>query len=543
MVVTRSAQKRQRVECASPVKNRKNVIERNVKTRTNTMMTRTTSIKTPRKCHRNLMDSFNDAAVTEENNDNQFTESKFEEIDHGLTMTPPPTPDPQSESEEMLSYATSSPECSPVKCNPIVEAKRLLSIGAVDGIIGRDTEISDLSNFLEKCLDTKESSTIFISGPPGTGKTLTVQSIITKLKQSYKITKLFYNSMDFRRGTTIYSKIADDLGLKDKTRFRDKLIESIEKFITKARQMVILTIDEIDKLDKDLVDALLDWPKVKKSKLILIGIANTITSSSLNKMTCIFEQNSVKKISFRPYSRDQIIDIIQSRLQYLNPSFELISSNALQLCARKVSSYTGDARKALDIVRQAIEMAEREKCLSNPLTGLKLTADDGDNQGSPRKMARMSPRRSPRKRLNFDLNPGKPLVEPRHISAILNSVFGNKLFSEENFTELTIHQQIILCCILYYGKERQNKEMNIPTLYKLFIKCCSKTGISSNQISNSDFLCICQILESTGLVRIKQAKEMFQTKITLSVNEDEVSQRISEKSLIQHLMKYINTLI
>ncbi|XP_015782326.1 cell division control protein 6 homolog [Tetranychus urticae] len=481
-------------------------------------VTRKRSNVTPikRRVARNLLDEFN-----------------------GYDDSPPPSPEPDIYMDTFIS--------SPPITNPIAEAKRLLSIGAVDGIVGRDKEITELSGFLEDCILEHESSTIFVSGPPGTGKSMSVLSIVSKLSNQYTLTILPYNSMDFRKGTMIYSKIAKDLGIKDSTRYRDKIIGSIENYIIASKKMVILIIDEIDKLDKDLVDTMLDWPRAKKSKLILIGIANTITSSSLTKM-CSFEMNCVKKVSFRPYSKDQLVDIIQSRLKYLSKTCDLISKPALDLCARKVSSYSGDARKALDICRQAIEMAEREK-YSYQL-GLTATADDGNNMGSPRKSPRMSPRmtsrmspkmsprlgirRSPRKE-NFD----KPLVEPRHIISILNSVFGNKLFKEESVADLTLHQQVILCCILCYGKEKKNKEIVIPMLYRLFVKACDKCKITSTLISNSDFLCICQILESLGLVRIKQAREMRLTKISLSVNEDEVAQRLAEKSLIKNLMNQI----
>lgn len=39
----------------------------------------------------------------------------------------------------------------------------------------------------------------------------------------------------------------------------------------------------------------------------------------------------------------------------------MINSAALQFCARKVAATTGDARKALDICRRAVEMLEIEK--------------------------------------------------------------------------------------------------------------------------------------------------------------------------------------
>lgn len=140
------------------------------------------SVPVKKRVARNLLDEFN-----------------------GYDDSPPPSPEPDTS-------VCLSP--TPIT-NPIAEAKRLLSIGAVDGIVGRDKEISELSDFLEECIIKNESFTILVTGPPGTGKSISVISIVANLSCRYILTILPYNSMDFRKGTMIFSKIAKDLGIKD----------------------------------------------------------------------------------------------------------------------------------------------------------------------------------------------------------------------------------------------------------------------------------------------------------------------------------------
>jgi Cdc6-like AAA superfamily ATPase len=64
--------------------------------------------------------------------------------------------------------------------------------------------------------------------------------------------------------------------------------------------------------------------------------------------------NAVSLLLFPPYSKEQIVDIIKERLT----DCHVIDETAIQLCARKISSSSGDIRKALDICSKAIEMVQ-----------------------------------------------------------------------------------------------------------------------------------------------------------------------------------------
>lgn len=73
----------------------------------------------------------------------------------------------------------------------------------------------------------------------------------------------------------------------------------------------------------------------------------------------------MERINFPPYSRDQLVEIAQSRLiphpspppAHDNADFQVIERDALTLAAAKTTGVTGDARRMLDVCRRAVEVA------------------------------------------------------------------------------------------------------------------------------------------------------------------------------------------
>ena len=85
------------------------------------------------------------------------------------------------------------------------------------------------------------------------------------------------------------------------------------------------------------------------------------------------------RIAFPGYSHDQLIRIIQSRLEGV-PG-HLVEPDAVQFASRKVAAVSGDARRALDICRRAVEIAE--------------TSEEDQAPATPIKKARPSEKRGP----------------------------------------------------------------------------------------------------------------------------------------------------
>lgn len=73
----------------------------------------------------------------------------------------------------------------------------------------------------------------------------------------------------------------------------------------------------------------------------------------------------MERINFPPYSKDQLVEIAQSRLiahpnpppQAIIEDHQVIETDALNLAAAKTTGVTGDARRMLDVCRRAVEVA------------------------------------------------------------------------------------------------------------------------------------------------------------------------------------------
>lgn len=65
----------------------------------------------------------------------------------------------------------------------------------------------------------------------------------------------------------------------------------------------------------------------------------------------------LSRLNFQPYTHQQLYQIVESRLQGID-AFE---KEAVEFAARKVSAVSGDARRALDICRRAVEIVENRQ--------------------------------------------------------------------------------------------------------------------------------------------------------------------------------------
>ncbi|KAF9922232.1 Origin recognition complex, subunit 1, partial [Modicella reniformis] len=60
------------------------------------------------------------------------------------------------------------------------------------------------------------------------------------------------------------------------------------------------------------------------------------------------------RINFQPYTYQQLVIIVESRLKGITA----FRKEAIEFAARKVGAVSGDARRALDICRRAVEIVE-----------------------------------------------------------------------------------------------------------------------------------------------------------------------------------------
>lgn len=252
-----------------------------------------------------------------------------------------------------------TPKCLfPVETKKYQSAKKALHSAASENLPGREKELNELEDFIQSNLDNESSSSLYVSGPPGTGKTASLSKIMGKpeLKKSFKI--VYVNCTTVKSSVAIYKKISEELGIGAASRSKKT---AIEKYLPTKHKMILLVLDEIDQLEsksQSVLYTIFEWPSIPKSKLLLIGIANALdlTDRILPRLQAS-KKLKPKLMHFASYSKQQIVDIITTRLNEANV-YDIFTVNAIQMLAAKVAAISGDVRLALDISRRVVEVAQ-----------------------------------------------------------------------------------------------------------------------------------------------------------------------------------------
>ncbi len=128
---------------------------------------------------------------------------------------------------------------------------------------------------------------------------------------------------------------------------------------------MILVIDEIDSLvEKNGDDILYNFTRANEristeSFISLIGISNSLTfKDKLDPR--VRSSLSEEELVFNPYTVEQLQRILTERTM-LAFNEDVVSSAAINLCAAMAGREHGDARKAIDLLRVAAEIAEIER--------------------------------------------------------------------------------------------------------------------------------------------------------------------------------------
>ena len=240
-------------------------------------------------------------------------------------------------------------------------------------IIYRDKQINQIASILAPILRGEKPSNLFLYGKTGTGKTLSVKYVREKLLSrvkddvDFKLRVEYLNCKLKKVSDTEYrilAKLIKQLGgsvpatgLPTETVY-NKFIDLIDK----EQQFVVLILDEIDQTIKKISDDFLYTltrinSELSKAKLCIVGISNDLTF--LDHIDPRVKSSlSEEEIVFPPYNALQLTEILNKRAKDVFKE-GVIHEGVVEKCAAFAAREHGDARRALDLLRIAGELAER----------------------------------------------------------------------------------------------------------------------------------------------------------------------------------------
>ena len=305
----------------------------------------------------------------------------------------------------------------------------------------REQEQEQIKNYIKEGLEINGNyNSLYIAGMPGTGKTACVKRVIEILENEFKdkgnmfFTTLFLCGTEYPFINKIYKTIYQFI-FSNKRKIRKKryalLINNFFCDRNKANichlndpsnSHIILVIDEIDFLinkNQTFLYNLFNWSSYENSKLIIITISNTLDFPN-RLIPKIQSRMGKNKIMFKPYNKDQLSTIIESK----GIDFNHFSPDAIKLCCMKVSAINGDLRRTIQILLRAKELYNM------------------DNTSKSKKKK----------------------IEKNYILKACEDLFNSKL--KKVMISLQICEKIILCSILFSIKDVNNNKVNVGHLYE-----------------------------------------------------------------------------
>jgi cell division control protein 6 len=262
-----------------------------------------------------------------------------------------------------------------LKTESLFQDKMVLQSNYVpDHLNHRDEQIQQIAKIVAPALRTERPSNLFIYGKTGTGKTVTVRHTLHSMWEIAKrdgipIKVCYLNCKLKRVADTEYRLIAELARLFGKAvpvtgLPTDEVYASFYRAIDDEKQIIILILDEIDQLVDKIGDEILYNltrinQELKLAQLAIIGISNNLIFSN-NLDPRVKSSLSEEELIFPPYNAVQLQQILQARAQRAFRE-AVIGEGVIQKCAAYAAREHGDARRALELLRVAGEVAERSE--------------------------------------------------------------------------------------------------------------------------------------------------------------------------------------
>lgn len=305
----------------------------------------------------------------------------------------------------------------------------------------RETQIRFLGETVAPVLKGERCSNIFIYGKTGTGKTAVMKFVLGKLAQkaaefNLPVKVCYVNCRVAGTEYRVFASLCEAVGVR--VPFTGlalgEVFDRLKRGLDAHEQVFITVLDEVDALIKQRGDTLLyELTRINEAllhaKATLVGISNDLTFKEFLDPR-VLSSLSEEEIVFKPYNASELLDILLDRAR-LAFHENVLSEGAVGLCAALAAAEHGDARRALDLLRVAGDVAERE---------------------------------------------GTPTLQEQHIRQAEKRIEHDRM--TEALQNLPLHSKLVLCSVYLLFKAQALEGSVTGNIYEVYSELCEQCDMA-----------------------------------------------------------------
>jgi len=370
-----------------------------------------------------------------------------------------------------------------------------------DKLPHREEQIRLLGEMVAPVLKGARCSNIFIYGKTGTGKTAVTKYVLGYLETTAKeynapVKFCYVNCRMVGSEYRVFASLCQSIGLQIPFTGLSvgEVFDRFRKRLDAGKTMLIVALDEVDSLVKTRGDELLyELTRVnetlRNSKISLIGISNDIRFKEFLDPR-VLSSLSEEEMVFRPYDASELRNILLERAKLAFYEGAL-SEGALSICAALAAAEHGDARRALDLLRVAGEIAERS---------------------------------------------GTNVVSEVHVREAEKHIEQNRVV--EALKNLTLHSKLVLFSVYHLNKVDVNSSVT-GEIYEIYSELCGEVGVAP--LTQRRLGTLVNELDSMGLLNAKvvsMGRYGRTKKIRLEIPRTIIREVFKDDGRLERLVEY-----
>jgi ORC complex protein Cdc6/Orc1 len=246
----------------------------------------------------------------------------------------------------------------------------LLEEWTPDNLVGRDEELSRYHAALQPVINNETPSNIFLYGKSGVGKTAATRYLLRTLEEDatnvpkLELTTIEINCDGLNTSYQVAVKLVNELRepgrqISNTGYPQASVYEFLFDELDACGGTILIVLDEVDHIEDDSMLYKLSRARsngdITNAKLGVIGISNDLDfrsqlSSKVRSSLC------EKEVSFSAYDANELRFVLEQREQV---AFQdgILEDGVTAMCAAYGAKDSGDARKALDLLLEAGDIA------------------------------------------------------------------------------------------------------------------------------------------------------------------------------------------